>query len=284
VLQGLAKPESGALAEAAYSRYYWFLSQWQMYELVGLVGPLVVLGALVAWRRAGWNDNTKRLVEALAVLCAIGVACALLFAQERYRVHFVARLQPLRVYLPVYAVLAMLLGAAAVRAGRSGRLPRATAVLLILASAAGMFYAQRTIYPASSHLELPGRMPHDRNGYVRAFVWIRDNTPRDALFAMDAHYIALPGEDAQLFRAIAERNALADFSKDGGEAAAMRPQLAARWQREMRAQTGLDQMTDAQRDARLASFGATWIVLPQAVATRYACPYANEAVKVCRLS
>ena len=34
--------------------------------------------------------------------------------------------------------------------------------------------------------------------------------------ALDAQYITKPGEDAQGFRAIAERSALPDYSKDGG--------------------------------------------------------------------
>ena len=38
ILQHIAPPESPALQAAAITRYYWFLSQWQWFELLGLVG------------------------------------------------------------------------------------------------------------------------------------------------------------------------------------------------------------------------------------------------------
>ncbi len=54
------------------------------------------------------------------------------------------------------------------------------------------------------------------------------NTPKDAMFALDAQYITKPGEDAESFRAIAERSALPDFSKDGG-VVTNKPELAVEW-------------------------------------------------------
>ena len=73
---------------------------------------------------------------------------------------------------------------------------------------------------------------------MQAFLWIRGNTPKDALFALDADYINAPGEDAQSFRAIAERSALPDYSKDGGEAS-IAPDLTAAWSIGQAAQRGL---------------------------------------------
>ena len=96
-----------------------------------------------------------------------------------------------------------------------------------------MFTAARTAYPHSSHLELPGTATP--NPWVQAFLWIRDHTPKDALFALDADYINAPGEDAQCFRAIAERSALPDYSKDGGEAS-IAPELTPAWKQGQAAQ------------------------------------------------
>jgi hypothetical protein len=123
-----------------------------------------------------------------------------------------------------------------------------------------------------------------RNPWAQAFLWVRDNTPKDALFALDADYINAPGEDAQCFRAIARRSALADYSKDGGEAS-IAPVLTADWVRDQAAQQALSSpsTTDAQRLAALRPLGVTWLVLQPSAATSLDCPYANSAVKLCRL-
>ena len=46
--------------------------------------------------------------------------------------------------------------------------------------------AQRRQFPASEHVELPGRA--SSNAWVQAFLWARSNTPQDAYFA---HLLAL---------------------------------------------------------------------------------------------
>ena len=84
-------------------------------------------------------------------------------------------------------------------------------VLLFVPLAAGMFYAQLQLFPATAHLELPWAAP--KNSWLQAFAWIRENTPVDSLFALDPHYVELPGEDYHGFRALAERSVLADYVK-----------------------------------------------------------------------
>jgi len=150
-----------------------------------------------------------------------------------------------------------------------------------------MFAAQRNAFPHSRHLELPWTSP--QNPWVQAFLWIRDNTPKDAFFALDADYINAPGEDAQCFRAIAERSSLPDYSKDGGEAS-IAPSLTASWkagqqaQQQARSAAGTDAATaDAHRIAALTPLGVSWLVLDARAATNFDCPYANGTVKVCRL-
>jgi hypothetical protein len=121
-----------------------------------------------------------------------------------------------------------------------------------------------------------------QNAWVRGFEWIRVNTPKDAVFAMDADYVSTPGEDTQNFRAIAERGALADAAKDGG-IAAIAPDLTQRWTLEATAQKNLDASLGPGRMARLRDLSATWIVLLRTTPADLNCPYANERVKVCRL-
>ncbi len=297
VLQAVAPAESGAVVEASLSRYYWFLSQWHWFELAGLLGPLLVLGALLRWGRNGMLEPALTLIRAAIVLGLIAMLVAGVFAREDAPKHIVARLQPLRAFLFIYAVMALLLGAEIWQAfsrwrlhfrNRAGRvvLQLATPVL-IAAMAAAMLVVQRESFPASPHIELPveflGRTWANSNPWVQAFLWARAHTARDALFALDAKYVNTEGEDAQTFRAIALRSALPDYSKDGGEAS-ITPALAAAWQRAAQAQQGLSRLGDTERDARLLPLGATWMIVAASAQTAHLCPYANRTVKVCRLS
>ena len=111
-----------------------------------------------------------------------------------------------------------------------------------------------------------------------AFLWARDNTPVNALFALDADYISLPGEDAQTFRATAQRSALPDYSKDGGEAS-ITPSLATLWQQGVTAQTNLSPNPTPGRDARLLPLGVTWLALRSTAVTTHPCPYDNGTVR-----
>lgn len=300
VLQQTAGAESPAAHAADVSRYYWFLSRWQWYEWLGLAGPVSVLWVLwVLWiprlpslpSSQAADAVRRRLAGACLPLAGTATLVALVFAHESNRVHAVARLQPLRAFLLIYLVMVLLLGGSALRwwsvaqHGQRQRRRFATwilpgAVATVLASA--IFSVARSVYPASAHLELPWRTQSSPNAWVRAFLWCREHTPQDALFALDAHYISYPGEDAQSFRAIAGRSVLPDFSKDGGEAA-ISPALAPLWQAGVAAQTDLNILDDTQREARLQPFGVEWLVLPKASRTNLPCVYQNEAVKVCRL-
>jgi hypothetical protein len=160
--------------------------------------------------------------------------------------------------------------------------PRHKRVLapLYLALLLIMFAAQKLAYPASSHVEWPGRTP--RNPWQQAFLWIRANTPRNATFALDNDYMEWPGEDAQGFRATAERSAVADYFKDGGIAANFR-QAAFPWWQGSQATAHLNDATDEQRLDRLWPLGVAWIVLPAQANTGLPCPFTNARVRVCRL-
>ncbi|WP_158788433.1 hypothetical protein [Granulicella sp. L46] len=295
ILQTIAPTETPTIIAAEKSRYYWFLSQWQWFELLGLVGPLAVLAALLT----RYRKQSDPLNAAAAALCraCIAIGCiatlvALLFAHEGSRSHLVARMQPLRVFLLIYAIMTLLLGATLTEIALETRRRlqsqvgrTALAVLpaiLILALAGTMFYVQRQTFPTSEHLEFPWLAQQNPNPWVQAFLWARDNTPPDALFALDTKYVNEDGEDAQTFRPIALRSAVPDFSKDGGEAA-ITPSLATQWLQGADAQTNLSTETDAVRDARLLPLGVTWMVLHAAAPTAHECPYNNGVIKVCSL-
>jgi hypothetical protein len=296
LLHLFAPAETPAIVAAERSRYYWFLSQWQWYELLGLIGPLAVLAALLLRYRKqsnSLNNAAATLCRASIALGCIATFVVLIFAQESSRTHLVARMQPLRVYLLIYAVMTLLLGAPLAQFALEARQRlhssfartalAAVPVIVLLALAAIMFYVQRQTFPASEHLELPWLAQQNPNPWVQAFLWCRDNTPPNALFALDTKYVNEDGEDAQTFRPIALRSAVPDFSKDGGEAA-ITPSLATQWQQGANAQVNLSTETDAVRDARLLPLGVTWMVLHASAPTTHPCPYNNGTIKVCRLA
>jgi hypothetical protein len=287
-LQLTAKPESAAYTRIALTRTYWFPAMWAWYELAGLIAPLAILLAFAqaTSRRTNQLTSTQESGPEKALACtaiAVGVTACLVagcFARMSAATHLIARMQPLRAFQIVYLIMVLFLGA---KLGQSilRRKPwRWVAACCLLGGI--MFAAQRATFPNSSPTELPDTAP--RNPWTQAFVWIRANTPKDALFALDANYINAPGEDAQSFRAIAERSALPDYSKDGGEAS-IAPELTPAWTTGQAAQRGLSapSETDAQRIAALQPLGVSWIVLQSPAATAFDCPYRNAAVKICRL-
>ncbi len=287
-----APAESAVYKQVVMTRYYWFLSQWQWYEWAGVIAPLLIL-AWIAFRPQQRGAAQQSLARMAFAAGSIALLVALLFARPAMQTHLLARLQPLRMFQEVYIVMILALGAHLaehILRRHPWRWLTAFACLAGVLSA-----AERTTFRASNHIELPwkisqpvsqvvswpGRAMQD-NAWEQAFVWIRRHTPVDALFALDAHYITAPGEDAQSFRAIAERSALPDYSKDGG-VVANKPRLSAPWLNGQQAQSGLNVESDAARSAALKPFGVTWVVLDSGAITQYHCEFSNAAVKVCRL-
>jgi hypothetical protein len=281
-----APTESEIYQRVMLTRSYWFLSEWHWYEWMGLVAPLAIL-SVVALRRRRDGDAARVGLARMAVAAGVtAVVVAGLFARAGMKTHLVARMQPLRIFQVVYVVMTLVVGAWLGERLLQRRPMRWVAAFSVLAGV--MVAADRMTFPASRHLELPWVLAWgdgeggEGNQFERAFAWISRNTPRDAVFALDAEYITKPGEDAQSFRAIAERGVLPDFSKDGG-VVTNKPELAAEWLEGQTAQAGLDVEADERRLARLKPLGVSWVVLGRKATTSFACEYANEAVKVCRL-
>jgi len=153
-------------------------------------------------------------------------------------------------------------------------------ILLFVPLAAVMCYAQLQTYPASGLIEWPGAAP--KNEWVRAFEWASQNTPANAVFALDPMYMKRPGTDAHGFRAFAERSMMADYVKDRG-VAALFPDLAKRWQEEVEARRNWQNfgLEDFQRLRR--QYEVTWVVVERPGPAGLDCPYANAQVKICRV-
>ena len=271
------EPASDAWRQAAATRPFFFLLRWHWYEWLGAVAPLALLWWFRALAQRRRSAIMARVAERLVYFGVFQLAVALMIlwpAQlERFR-----SFEPMRFLHLVYLLFVLLAG------GLLGRyvLKRHALrwLLLFVPLSGGMFYAQRQMYPATSHLELPDAA--SRNGWVEAFRWISRNTPVDSQFALDPRYMELPGEDYHGFRALAERSVLADAVKDAGMVARV-PRLAPRWQREVEAQRG---WRDFQRPDFLRlqrEFGVDWVVLQVPGVDGLSCPYRNSQVVVCRV-
>jgi hypothetical protein len=281
----LFEPSSDAWRQAAATRGFYFLTRWHWYEWLGVFAPLALIYALCYFqRRRDANDGATLLSLSFALLyygvfqTVVGLAIMLPPGLERLR-----PFEPMRYLHLLYLLFFMLAG------GLIGRYILDRKVyrwfLLFIPLAAGMFYAQREMYPASEHLEMPWTSTD--NGWLQAFAWIRGNTPIDAWFALDPHYETLPAEESHGFRALAERSALADYEKDAGMAARV-PSLAPRWLKEVTALNGWRSFRPADIARLQREFGVNWIVVSRADAlysepAEMTCPYENQEVKVCRL-
>lgn len=265
-------------SRVAYTRTYWFLSSWHWYELLGAAAPPLALAMLKTSSRQRKGSPASLLANMAIIAGITGLTIAALFARESSHSLMIARLQPLRVFQTVYIL--MILGIGAVLGERVlKRYPfRWVAMFVFLGGI--MLFVQLMTFPKSAHIEFPWAAP--ANEWEQGFVWIRDHTPEDSVIALDANYITEAGEDAQNFRAIAERSAIPDYSKDGG-LAAIAPDLTADWIKGEALQQGLNGATDAQRIAALRVASARWVVLSRAASTQLDCPYSNNSMKVCRL-
>jgi hypothetical protein len=279
---------SDAWREAAATRSYYFLGKQEWHEWLGTLAPLAIL---FWFRRLGdrtiarSHDRTvpRSSSDPISLLCSrliwyalfqflVTLAIMLPPQVERFRT-----LQPLR-YLHLVYLLMFLIGGGLIGKHVLKRKAWRWAVLFIPLSA-GMFWAQRQSFPASAHLEIGHAA--QRNPWVQAFSWVRENTPKDAYFALGPKFYAVPGEDWHSFRAIAERSHLADALKDPSVSTQV-PRLAPRWHRESHAQDGWEKFQKSDFERLKLDFGVTWVVLDRDVAG-LRCPYARRGIRVCAI-
>jgi hypothetical protein len=239
----------------------WTMFLWQMVSLF--------LFLLACWRlsakctpdaRARWAG-----VALLAVLLTLPVAGTALYIMDQYMnprnlVAFAAVFAVVRVLERRYLQAALFL--------------IFVAVIHPLMSVFAIFYCLL--------LMAPWKLSGPQNRWAQSFLWIRENTPVDARFALDPSHKNIHGEDTDGFRALAERSMLADAAEDSG-AVTMFPPLGEEWSRQGAALSGWKGF-QAQDFRRLhAEYGANWVVLQQPGVAGLECPYQNQVVRVCRL-
>lgn len=269
---------SPAYREAMRFHISHFLPQWQWYEWMGLIAPFAVLILLGRIARSQNLKNLERVCRATVVYELVYFAIALIIAIPQ-RFESLARLQPLRSLLLVYVFMLMAIGGFVAEYILKDRVWRW--LLLFVPLCAGMFVAQRQLFPSTAHVEWPWAAP--KNQWEQAFLWIRQNTPIDARFAIDPFYMEAPGEDRIGFRALSERSRLADANKDSG-AVAMFPPLADEWWEQFQAQKNWHHFARADFMKLHEHYQVGWIVLQIPETLGLPCPYTNQTVTVCRVT
>jgi hypothetical protein len=271
-------PAQGAYREALYARSFYFLSNWAWYDWIGMLAPLAILTWFGIRNVRGVTPAFQRLCLALIPFGVVSIMVAGLFASS-HDFDMFARLQPLRSFHLITLVFVLLLGGIIGEYAGKGRLWVLPAISLTLAC--GMCVVARQTYPFSPQVEWPG-LSTSSNPWVDTLLWVRRNTPQDAVFAVDSRYFKDEGVDVHGFRTISERSELADYFKDSG-VVALFPALAPEWK----------QMSDATYDlnhfryedfTRLASQRpVTWTVIHGLRPAGMDCPYQRGGYVVCKI-
>lgn len=269
-------PTEGIYRQILYTRTFFFASLWTWYEWLGVFAPLAILFWLSRLRPRATLPTFHRLSRALV---PFGLAATLVFItlSSNPRFENLVKLQPMRCFHLIYIVMFLLIGGLLGEYFLQSHPWRWAALFLPLA--AGMFFMDRSTYQHSRHVEWPLTAP--RNPWSQAFLWIRINTPKDAVFAIDPNYMAINSEDQHGFRALAERSMLADNIKDSG-AVTMFPNLVGDWQQQQEAQRGFNHFTLADYQRLASQYPVTWAVVENPI-PGLDCPYRNDEVAVCRI-
>lgn len=276
-LQWIFEPANDTWRRAEATRNFYFLLRWHWYEWLGIIGPLVIVWWFRRLALARGSAVLARVAERLVYFGIFQFAVALILMLPP-RLERLRSFEPMRFLHLVYLLFVLLSGGLLARYFLKRSVARWLLVFLPLS--AGMFYAQHELYPATAHLELPGVPSH--NAWVEAFRWISHNTPVDSYFALDPSYMAMPGEDAHGFRALADRSVLADAIKDPCIVVRV-PSLGPRWVSEMNAQQGWRNFQKQDFLRLNQDFGVNWVVVSSPGVNGLTCPYSNGTLAVCQV-
>ncbi len=272
------QPAQGAYREVLASRAYFVVTSWHWFEWVGALAPLAILAICAKRSLKTTLPAFSVLAKVLIALGLISTMAALLLASND-NFAYLLRLQPMRSFHLIYVVFFVLLG------GLLGeyllrRRPWRW-ILCFGALSASMFAVDVATYPSSPHIERPGS--RYQGEWLSTFRWIRDHTPKDAVFALDSEYLSKSGVDLHGFRAIAQRSSLADEEKDSG-AASVFPDLAERWKQESAAQSDWAHVSEDRLQILRAQYGVNWVLLDNSAPVGgLNCPYRNGDLRVCQV-
>jgi hypothetical protein len=271
-------PARGAYREALFSRDYFFLYNWTWYHWLGMLAPLAILAWF--WRSdlRGTRPGFRLISFALIPFGLISIAAALLLCSSPDFEMFV-RLQPLRSFHLITLVFVLLLTGVAGEYLAKNR--KWVPAVLFVPLGLGMYLVARATYPNSPHIEVPSQA--SSNPWINALMWIRHNTPKDAVFAVDSRYFKEDVVDVHGFRANSERSALGDYYKDGG-VVSLFPELADEWKQMSDATYGLNRFSPSDfRNLKRAYPEVSWTVIHGSAPAGLDCPYQKNSYSVCRM-
>ncbi len=270
-------PPSRTWLQALQCRSWLHLYQWAWYEWLGAIAPLALfwLAARIARKRG----------EIVLVRFSMAVFVYGLFQQTVAMVILsplapigLTTLEPMRYLHLVYVFMALVGGATLGRYALKNRIWRWA--LFLLVANGGMFVAQRQLFAASAHIELPSMAAS--NPWLQAFHWIRLNTPQDAYFALDPDFMGAPGEDYHSFRALAERSQLADAVKDTSVVIKI-PELGPAWKKQLDAQQGWSGFELSDFERLKNEFGVNWALVAYPQPAGLDCRWHNRILSVCQI-
>lgn len=271
------KPPTQTWLEALHSRHWFSLYQWEWYEWLGAIAPLVLFGFAARLAARQRQAPLARFLTAVFLYGVFQQAIAMVILSP-WVPPCMSTLEPMR-YLQLIYVFLMLIGGAYAGRYLLRRSAWRWAVFLLLTNG-GMFIAQRQLFASTPHIELPGAV--SSNPWQQAFAWVRANTPTDAYFALDPHYLAAPAEDYHGFRALAERSQLADAIKDTSVVTKV-PELGDIWHQQNQAELGWAHFQLPDFERLKTEFGVGWVVVNRPPPAGLDCPWHNNTLTVCRI-
>lgn len=271
-------PATGAYREALFSRDYFFLYNWTWYHWLGMLAPLAILAWFWKGNLRGTLPAFKRISFALIPFGLLSIAVAMVLASSN-RFEMFARLQPLRSFHLITLVFVLFF--AGVLGEYLGKNKPWAIAALCISLAAGMFIVSRQTYANSPQIEFPSTT--SSNPWVNALLWVRLNTPSNAVFAVDSRYFKDALSDVHGFRAVSERSELADYHKDGG-VVSLFPGLAGEWKQMSNATYGLNQFSITQFKSLKEEYPVvSWTVIHGSAPFGMDCPYQQRGYSVCHM-
>ncbi len=271
------EPANPAWRRALDTRTYYYLYKWTWYEWLGAVAPLFLFWLVWRVSRKRGDLVLARFSLAVFVYGAFHqvLAMTLLWPARLVRL---TPLQPMRYLHLLYFLMILVAGCLAGKHVLKRSVWRWAAFLLVANGC--MFASQRNEFAASQHLEMPGLQPS--NQWLQAFDWIKRNTPVDAYFALDPHYMEAPGEDYHSFRALAERSQLADAVKDTAVVTQV-PELGPLWASQSLEQQGWDNFALVDFERLKSRTGVNWVLVSYPQPPGLACNWHDDRLAVCRI-
>ena len=271
------EPADSTWRKALDTRNFLFLYKWAWYEWLGALAPIALFALLWHFARKRGETRLARFAAAVFFYAVFQQALAMVLLSPFMPARLMS-FQPMRYLHIEYFLFTMTAGA---MLGRFLLKKSAWRWAIFLVAAYGaMFASQRAEFGDVAHLEWPGSQPS--NPWLQAFQWIAANTPTNAYFAVDPHYLEEPGEDFHCFRALAERSQLADAVKDTTVVTQV-PELGPVWASQVAAQESWRNFRLADFERLKADFGVNWVLVDSPQPGGLDCRWHNDALAVCRI-